>query len=109
MDALSCRKHLVTTMAISMPGFKQIKQEYKSDKDFGTIYKEVHHCEHLKHPYFSIHDGYLFYGSRIYLPNTSIQEHVIRELHSGRCSGYLGRNKTFALVEDRYYWPHMTS
>ena len=63
VDALSCRKHFLTTVAISVSGFEQIKQEYETDKDFGTIYKEVRHGEHLKQPYFNIHDGYLFYGS----------------------------------------------
>ena len=40
-DALSHWKHLPTTMAIFVPGFEQIKEEYETDKDFGTIYKEV--------------------------------------------------------------------
>ena len=36
---------------------------------------------------------------------TSIREFVLRELHVGGCSGYLGRDKTLALVEDRFFWP----
>ena len=94
LDALSCRKHLQTTMAISVAGFERIKEAYETDKDFGTIYKEIRQGEHLKHPYFSVRDGYLFNGSHLCLPNTSIREHVIGELHSGGCSGHLGRDKT---------------
>ena len=37
----------------------------------------------------------------------SIREYVVCELHSGICSGHLGRDKTFALVDDRYYWSRM--
>eukprot|EP00268_Persea_americana_P065968 TRINITY_DN8890_c1_g2_i1.p1 TRINITY_DN8890_c1_g2~~TRINITY_DN8890_c1_g2_i1.p1 ORF type:complete len:109 (-),score=8.81 TRINITY_DN8890_c1_g2_i1:853-1179(-) len=87
-------------MAISVPGFEQIKEDYATNKDFGTIYKEILQGAHLKHLYFSIQDGYLFYGSHLCLPNTSIQEHVIRELHSEGCSRHLGRDKTFMLVRD---------
>ena len=41
VDALSRRKHLLTSMAISVQGIEQIKEEYATDKDFDTIYKEI--------------------------------------------------------------------
>ena len=46
----------------------------------------------------------LFGGTKLCLPATSIREHVVQELHSGGCSGHLGRDKAIALVDDRYYW-----
>ena len=41
------------------------------------------------------------------VPATSIREYVVSKLHSGGCSGHLRRDKTLALMDDRYYWPRM--
>ena len=88
-DALSRRKHLLTTMVVTVTGFEQIKQEYTNDKDFGTIYADFLNGDKAKHPHYSVHDGFLFQGNKLYLPATSIREHVVHELHSGGCSGHL--------------------
>lgn len=83
-------------MSITVPRFSE-------DKDFGCIYLDIFSGEHSKHPYFNIHDGYLFQGTQLCLPTTSIHKHVVRELHVGGCSGHLSRDKTLALIDDRYF------
>ena len=49
-DALSRRTHLLTTMAIAIQGFEQIKQDYTNDYDFGTIYSDLLNGDQDKHP-----------------------------------------------------------
>ena len=80
-DALSRRKHLLTNMSITVLGFEEIFQDYPADKDFGHIYTDLLDGEPDQHPQFSIHDGYLFRGSKLCLPATSIREHIVQELH----------------------------
>jgi len=41
------------------------------------------------------------------LPNASIGEQVIWQLHGGGAIGHFGRDKTIAMVEDRFYWPSL--
>lgn len=88
-DALSRQKHLLTTMAVIVPGFEQIKQEYSDDKDFGTIYSDLLNGEQDKHLHYNIHDGLPFRGNKLCLLANSIREHVVCELHLGGCSGHL--------------------
>ena len=85
-------------------GFELLKRDYPSCKDFSIIYANLVVRQHAEYLEFSLHDGYLFKGTRLCLPNTSIHEQVIQELHSGGAVGHFGRDKTIAMVEDRFYW-----
>ena len=75
--------------------------------DFGIIYSDLLNDDQDKNTYYNFHDGFLFMGAKLCLPTTSIREHVARDLHSGGCSGHLGRDKDLALGDDCYYWPRM--
>ena len=49
-------------------------------------------------------DGFLFRAIHLCIPNTSLHDHLIWEIHVGGGAGYLGHDKTIVLVEDRFYW-----
>jgi Integrase zinc binding domain len=54
-----------------------------------------------------VNDGYLFYDNRLCIPNYSLRWQIIKEVHDSGLSGHFERDKTGALLQDRFYWPKM--
>ena len=102
VDALSQVVFILSLMAVQVVGFDLLK-DYPSCKDFSIIYAGLVAGQHAEYLDFSLHDGYLFKGTRLCLPNTSIRQDAIRELHSGGVAGHFGRDKTIAMVENQFY------
>ncbi|KAL6188925.1 hypothetical protein ACLB2K_040316 [Fragaria x ananassa] len=106
-DALSRVIYLLSSTALQVVGFDLLKRDYSSCKDFSSLYADLAAGQGREHVNFSLHDGYLFNGTRLCLPNTSVREQVIWELHSGGAAGHFGRDKSIAIVEDRFHWPSL--
>ena len=53
------------------------------------------------------HEGYLFRSGRLYIPNGSIRELMVREAHGRGLAGHFGEKKTLELVKEHFYWPGM--
>ena len=54
-----------------------------------------------------VQDGYLFKGSRLCIPRSSLHDKLLREMHSSDLSGHVSRDRTIADLEKRYYWPQL--
>ncbi|GKB47908.1 putative nucleotidyltransferase, ribonuclease H [Tanacetum coccineum] len=52
-------------------------------------------------PYFFLHDGFLFKGNQLCIPDSSLRVQIIKELHG---EGYVGRDRTLQLVQASYFW-----
>lgn len=61
---------------------------------------------HIQGEYF-MQDGYLFKGKQLCILVGSMRENIIRKFHSSSLAGHFGKDKTIALIEDKYYWPKM--
>ncbi|KAJ9546644.1 hypothetical protein OSB04_019187 [Centaurea solstitialis] len=53
---------------------------------------------------FLIHDGFLFKGNQLCIPDYSLRLQIIKELHG---EGHVGRDRTLQLVQSSYFWPTM--
>jgi hypothetical protein len=105
-DALSRRACLLTSFEAELPGMDQIKDLYGEDEDFGHVWVKHIRGQPLGDD-FLVQDGYLFKNNRLCIPRSSLRDKLIRELHSSDLSGHVGRDKTIANLEDRYFWPQL--
>jgi hypothetical protein len=104
-DALSRRSCLLTSFEAELPGMDQIKDLYEND-DFGQIWVKHLQGQALDREYV-VQNGYLFKNNRLCIPRSSLRDKLIRELHSSDLSGHVGREKTIANLQERYYWPQL--
>lgn len=103
VDALSRRACLLASFEAELPGMDQIKELYETDDDFGKTWLKYLKGQPLGEEYV-VQDGYLFKNDRLCIPRSSLRDKLIRELHSSDLSGHVGRDKTIANLEARYYW-----
>ena len=53
---------------------------------------------------FTLHNGFLFKGTQLCIPEGSLRLKIIKERHN---EGHMGRDKTLQLVVDQFYWSSM--
>lgn len=85
-------------------GFEIIKELYPDDPDFGKVWSSTN--PQSTQGYYK-HDGFLFKGKTICIPQCSLREAIIWEAHDGGLAGHFGRDKTVALVKENFYWPKL--
>ncbi|XP_071923173.1 uncharacterized protein [Coffea arabica] len=103
-DALSRRYALLTALDAKLLGFELMKELYEEDMDFSTAYVNCGKSDFEK---FYVHDGFLFYLTKLCIPKGSIRDLLVRESHSGGLMGHFGVTKTLAILQEHLYWPHM--
>ncbi|GJY15597.1 putative nucleotidyltransferase, ribonuclease H [Tanacetum coccineum] len=100
-DALSRRSNLLVSMQVDVPGLDVIREQLTLDPYFSNVLQGV---QSGQKPYFNIHDGFLFKGNQLCIPDTSLRLKIIKELHG---EGHVGHDLTLQLVQASYFWPTM--
>ena len=82
----------------------------QEDVDFKDIYASCenpvsHNRSHLLD--YMMQEGLLFKDNKLCIPRCSMRENLIQEKHSGGLSVHFGKDKTFALASNFYFWPKM--
>lgn len=104
-DALSWGSCLLATMHHEIIGFDTLVDLYADDTDFHEVWRA---CSlGSSHGGFLLLEGFLLKDNRLRIPRTSLREKLILDLHDGGLNGHLGRNKTLASLQERYFWPQL--
>ncbi|GJV61815.1 putative nucleotidyltransferase, ribonuclease H [Tanacetum coccineum] len=98
-NALSRRSGLLVTMQVDVSGLDVIRDMVTVDPYFLVVLRGVQAGEK---PYFFLHDGFLFKGNQLCIPDSSLRLQIIKELHD---EGHVGRDRTLQLVQASYFWP----
>nr|GEZ85218.1 putative reverse transcriptase domain-containing protein [Tanacetum cinerariifolium] len=83
-DALSRRGGLLVTMQVNVPGLDVIRDMVTVDLYFSVVLLGVQTGEK---PDFFLHDGFLFKGNQLCIPDSSLRLQIIKELHG---EGHVG-------------------
>jgi len=83
-NALSRRHTLLKNLNNQYLSFDHIKENYKDDLDFSHILQE---CPKGCHKDFFIHEGFLFKGKRLCVPQGSFRQSLVKEAHEGGLMG----------------------
>ena len=103
-DALSRREALVSFATTHLIGFAHIKELYPNDPDFGEIYAK---CATRGYESYYQQDGYLYFEDKLCIPQCSVRNLLIEEVHGGDLMGHFGRDATMNALSARFYWPKM--
>lgn len=101
---MSCRHALLSTLQTKVVGFEVIKELYQNDPDFHNIWSST--CVQPFQQY-HMHEGFLFRGKVLCIPQCLLREAIIWEAHDGGLAGHFGQDKTVALVKENFYWPKL--
>jgi len=91
-------------MSTVTTGFEKLKTEYESCPDFHDIYIKLKDGMTHEINGFILQDGYLFLSRKLCIPQTSLREFLIWELHVV-VVGHFQNEKIIKVVEYRFYCP----
>ncbi|GKB18232.1 putative nucleotidyltransferase, ribonuclease H [Tanacetum coccineum] len=94
-------RHIHTQDKVDVLGLDVIRDMVTVDPYFSVVLQGVQAGEK---PDFFLHDGFLFKGNQLCIPDSSLRLQIIKELHG---EGHVGRDRTLQLVQASYFWPTM--
>ncbi|CAL5380145.1 unnamed protein product [Camellia sinensis] len=100
-DGLSRRSTLLIEMKSEIVGFDEFCTFYARDSYFFNIFYALQREDSTAYPSYMIRDGFLFHGLKLCVPSCSLRAHLLVEHHK---MGHFGKDKTFGLLQDAYYW-----
>ena len=106
-DALSRSLTILVAVSTEVLGFDILKDDYETCPDFGEIYIGLRDGLFREQDDYFLQNEFLFRANRLCVPQTSVRDFIVREIHAGGLAGHFGKNKTIMQVEEQFYWPSL--
>nr|KAJ0198685.1 hypothetical protein LSAT_V11C600322750 [Lactuca sativa] len=100
-DALCRRSNLLVSMRVGVPGMDVLMEQLTVAPYFSVVLQGIQSRQMSN---FLLHEGFLFKGNQLCIPDSSLRLQIIRELHG---EGHVGRDRTLQLGQSSYFWPTM--
>lgn len=71
------------------------------------VFTKIDNHFHSEYTNYTLRNGSLLKGKKLFVPKGSMRENLIQEKHNGSLSRHFGLRKTLDLVERFYFWPKM--
>jgi hypothetical protein len=110
VDALSRKCLLLQEFRVKTLGFDDLSNMYADDQDFKEAYEAAENLvlrDRSQWADYMIQEGLLFRSNQLCIPNCSMRENLLKEKHSGGLAGHFGHDKTFAKLNESYFWLRM--
>jgi hypothetical protein len=110
VDSLSRKCLLLQEFRFKTLGFDDLRNMYANDQDFGEAYEAAENPilrDRSQWVEYMIQEGLLFKGNQLCILKCSMRENLLKEKHSGGLAGHFGHDKTFAKLNESYFWPGM--
>jgi len=102
--ALSRRYVVLASLDAKLIGFEYVKEFYKHDSNFAQIFVA---CKKEAFKSFHRADSYLFRENKLFIPQSSMRELLVRKAHEGGLMRYFRVKRTLDVSHEHFYWPKM--
>ena len=109
-DALSRKCLLLQEFRVKTLGFDDLKEMYQDYPNFKEAYEATENPilrDRSQWAEYMIQEGLLFKGNWLCILKCSMRENLLKEKHSGGLEGHFGHDKTFANLNETYFWTGM--
>jgi hypothetical protein len=96
---------LLNQLDVKVPGLESIKELYTYDHEFLEPYAKCTAGKGWEK--YHVRNGFLFRTNKLCITNSSFRLLLLQEAHTGGLMGHCGRDKTFEMLDDHFYWPKM--
>lgn len=110
IDSLSRRYLIIQESKIRILGFDYLKYSYDIDDDFKEdfpVCKIAVNSDENPWKEFMLQNGLLFKNNLLRIPNCSMRENMVQEIHNGRLARHFGVEKTLGQLSHFCFWPKM--
>ena len=83
---------MLSVMSVKVSGFERLKDDYEPCPDFGKLYTSLSNAPQPRPILddYTLQDGYLFKANKLCIPQSSVRDFLVWEIHARGLVGHFG-------------------